>query len=139
MRRILLALALIPALFSFAATAGEADLQAAQSSIEAQLKAFLADDNAAAYSYAAPNVKKIFPTVDIFMGMVTGGYKPVQKPQSYSFGKFEWMSATKLAQQVFLVGPDGKDYEAFYTLELQPDGVWRITGVSLKASNSLST
>ena len=38
-----------------------------------------------------------------------------------------------------IVGPDGKDYEAVYTLELQPDGVWRITGVSLRASNSLST
>ena len=26
-----------------------------------------------------------------------------------------------------------------YTLELQPDGMYRITGVSLRASNSLST
>jgi hypothetical protein len=73
------------------------------------------------------------------MGMVAGGSKPVQKPQSYTFGKSEWMSGTTIAQQVFLVGPDGKDYEALYTLELQPDGVFRITGVSLRASNTLST
>ena len=48
-------------------------------------------------------------------------------------------SGTTIAQQVFIVGPDGKDYEALYTLELQPDGVYRITGVSLRASKSLST
>lgn len=139
MRRILFALAFIPVLFGAFAFAQDAGVQAAQSSIEAQLKAFLADDNATAYSYAAPNVKKVFPTLDIFMNMVTSGYKPVQKPQSYYFGKFEWMSGTTIAQQVLLVGPDGKDYEALYTLELQPDGVWRITGVSLKASNTVST
>lgn len=139
MRRILFALAFIPVLFGAFAFAQDAGVQAAQSSIEAQLKAFLADDNATAYSYAAPNVKKVFPTLDIFMNMVTSGYKPVQKPQSYSFGKSEWMSGTTIAQQVLLVGPDGKDYEALYTLELQPDGVWRITGVSLKASNTVST
>ena len=49
------------------------------------------------------------------------------------------MGATSIVQQVMILGPDGKDYEAVYTLELQPDGVYRITGVSLKASNSLST
>ena len=38
-----------------------------------------------------------------------------------------------------MVGPDGKDYEALYTLELQPDGVYRITGVSLRAAKTLST
>ena len=138
MRRILIALALIPALFAFAAFADEAGTHAAQSTIDAQLKAVLADDNATAYSYAAPNVKQIFPTLDVFMGMVTGAYKSVHKPRSYSFGKAEW-SGTKVAQQVFLVGPDGKDYEALYTLELQPDGVYRITGVSLKDAKTLST
>jgi hypothetical protein len=49
------------------------------------------------------------------------------------------MGATSIVQQVLLTGPDGKEYEAVYTLELQPDGVYRITGVSLKASNALST
>lgn len=139
MRRILLALSLIAIFLGGFAQAQDAGVSAAQSSIDAQLKAFLADDNAGAYSYAAPNVKKIFPTLDIFMGMVTSGYKPVQKPQRYSFGKSQWMSGTTIAQQVFILGPDGKDYEALYTLELQPDGVWRITGVSLRAANTVST
>ncbi len=94
---------------------------------------------ALAYTYAAPNMKRIFPTVDIFMNMVDSGYQPVRKPRNYAFGKSEEMSATSIVQQVMIVGPDGKDYEAVYTLELQPDGVYRITGVSLRASNALST
>jgi len=139
MRRIVLALALTPAFLGAPALAGDADVKAAQTTIDSQLKAFSSGDNGTAYSYAAPNVKQIFPTLDAFMSMVTSGYAPVQKPQSYAFGKFQEMSPTTIAQQVFIVGPDGKDYEALYTLELQPDGLYRITGVSLRASNSLST
>lgn len=126
-------------LFAPAALAGEAEIQAAQDTIDAQLKAFQAGDPAFAYSFAAPNIKRLFPTVDIFMGMVEGGYQPVRNPRSYSFGKAEEMGGNSIAQQVLLTGPDGKEYEALYTLELQPDGVWRITGVSLRASNALST
>lgn len=133
------AIALAGLLFAVPALAGDAEIKAAQDSISAQLKAFRAGDDATAYGYAAPNVKRIFPTLDTFMGMVTSGYKPVHKPQSFSFGKSEETSPTAIIQQVLIVGPDGKDYEAVYTLELQPDGVWRITGVSLRASKSLST
>ena len=139
MRRIFAALIAAPVLYAFSAFAGDAEIRSAQGTIDAQLKAFQADDSVSAYSYAAPNVKRIFPTVDIFMGMVESGYQPVRKPRNYSFGKVQEMSATSIVQQVLIVGPDGKEYEAVYTLELQPDGVYRITGVSLRASNSLST
>ena len=139
MRRIFASLIAAPVLYAFSAFAGDAEIRSAQGTIDAQLKAFQAGDGALAYSYAAPNVKRIFPTVDIFMGMVESGYQPVRKPRNYAFGKVQEMSATSIAQQVLILGPDGKDYEAVYTLELQPDGVYRITGVSLRASNSLST
>jgi hypothetical protein len=135
-RAFLLAAAL---LMPAAAFAGEAEIQAAQGTIEAQLKAFQAGDGALAYSYAAPSIKRIFPTVETFMGMVESGYRPVRDPKNFSFGKVEEMGATSIVQQVLITGPDGKEYEAVYTLELQPDGVYRITGVSLRASNSLST
>ena len=139
MHRIFASLIAAPVLYAFSAFAGDAEIKSAQGTIDAQLRAFQADDSALAYSYAAPNVKQIFPTVDIFMGMVETGYQPVRKPRNYAFGKVQEMSATSIVQQVLIVGPDGKDYEAVYTLELQPDGVYRITGVSLRASNSLST
>ena len=73
------------------------------------------------------------------MGMVESGYQPVRNPRNFSFGKVQEMGPNSIVQQVMILGPDGKDYEAVYTLELQPDGIYRITGVSLKASNSLST
>jgi hypothetical protein len=119
--------------------AGDAEIEAAQGTIEAQLKAFQAGDGALAYTYAAPSIKRIFPTADIFMGMVESGYKPVRNARNYAFGKVQEMGAGSIVQQVLITGPDGKEYEALYTLQLQPDGVWRITGVSLKASNALST
>jgi len=122
-----------------AAICGEAAIKAAQGSIDAQLRAFQAGDNDSAYSYAAPNIKRIFPTVDAFMGMVANGYQPVAKPKSFSFGESNEPAAGLVAQEVLIVGPDGKDYRALYTLELQPDGTYRITGVSLKAENTLAT
>ena len=108
MRRIVLALALIPALFTAPVFAGDAEVKAAQTTIDSQLKAFSADDGNTAYSYAAPNVKQIFPTLDAFMSMVTNGYAPVRKPQSYAFGKAQEMSATTIAQQVSSSGPTAR-------------------------------
>jgi hypothetical protein len=112
------------------------DASGARQSIEGQLRAFLADDDATAYALAAPNIQRIYPTPDAFMSMVRNGYKPVHRPQNFAFGKSETMASGQIVQQVLLLGPDGKDYEAVYTLELQPDGVYRITGVSLRASNA---
>lgn len=119
------------------ALAGEADIRAAQAAIEAQISAFRAGDNETAYSYAAPGIKRIFPTLEQFMTMVTGAYQPVWKPRNFAFGKSRELGPGSVAQQVLLVGPDGKDYEAVYTLELQPDGTFRITGVSLRGTNAL--
>ncbi|MBM2711899.1 DUF4864 domain-containing protein [Mesorhizobium caraganae] len=142
MRRIAFAvvsLLFASSLFISAALAGDAEIKAGQAVIDGQLKALIANDGAKAYSYAAPNVKQIFPTVDAFMNMVTNGYAPVRQPQSYSFGKVEQTGPGSIIQQVLIVGPDGKDYEAVYTLQQQPDGSFQITGCSLRASNSLST
>lgn len=139
MRRILLLSAVILNLAPSTAWSGDAEVKAAQGVIESQLRAFQEDDHAGAYSFAAPNVKRIFPTLDSFMSMVTNGYAPVRKPRNYAFGKVQEMSPTSIIQQVLIVGPDGKDYEAVYTLELQPDGRYLVTGVSLRASNALST
>ncbi|OBQ75186.1 DUF4864 domain-containing protein [Mesorhizobium erdmanii] len=139
MRRAFFAFVMVPFMLASSAFAGDAEVKAGQAVIDGQLKALLADDGAKAYSFAAPNVKQVFPTVDAFMNMVTNGYPPVRKPQSYSFGKVEQTGPGSIIQQVLIVGPDGKDYEAVYTLQQQPDGTFQITGCSLRASNSLST
>lgn len=138
MRKIFMLLAVAAMLWNAPARAGEADIKAAQTTIANQLEAFLAGDNETAYSYAAPNIKRMFPTLDRFMNMVTQGYQPVYQPQNYTFGKSEATGDNTIAQQVLLTGPDGKTYEAMYMLERQPDGSYLIKGVSLRASNALS-
>jgi len=109
---------------------GNADSQAIETTIRSQLEAFKQDDGATAYSYAAPNVKAIFPTVDAFMTMVKRGYQPVYRPRSYTFGALEEKSGT-LMQRVEILGPDGDYWTAVYTIARQPDGSWKITGCAL--------
>lgn len=139
MKKLLYSGIAILALLVTPAASGEAEIKAAQSTIEGQLQAFLSDDGASAYSFAAPNVKRFFPTVETFMTMVERGYKPVHRPQQYSFGRSREMSPGSIVQEVLIVGPAGKNWVAIYTLQQQPDGVFRITGVSLRGSNALST
>lgn len=137
MRR--LAMLVVSLAVSTAALAGEAEVKAARGSIEAQLRAFQAGDDARAYSYAAPNITRMFPTVEAFMGMVANGYQPVARPRNFAFGRTEESADGRISQEVLLVGPDGKGYRALYVLERQADGMFRIVSVSLRATNALST
>ncbi len=70
------------------------------------------------------------------MGMVTRGYQPVWKPQAYRFGKSAEIDDRQIAQQVLVTGPDGKEYEAVYTLRRQDDGSYKINGVRLREAAS---
>ena len=136
MRTLLAALACCFALTA-AVHAGEAEVKAAQDVIDGQLKAFQAGDKDLAYSFAAPSIKNAFRTPEIFMNMVANGYRPVAQPRSYSFGQAEEDGAS-VAQRVMITGPDGKDYEALYRLEKQPDGSFKINAVSLRAASTLT-
>jgi len=130
MRALLLSLALLLGLNGAAAAFSEADRASVQSVITQQLDAFLADDGATAYSFAAPNIKSLFPTEEIFMNMVRNGYPPVYRPRSRSFGELK-ETARGLEQSVELVDADGVFWTALYTLEQQPDGSWKITSCVL--------
>ena len=120
------------------ATAQSNDNAAARATIESQLRAFLADDGALAYSFAAPNVKQVFPDVGRFMDMVKGGYAPVYRPQEWSFGRNQILADGSQVQELLLSDKTGKNWRAIYTLEKQADGNWRITGVSLQGLPGLT-
>lgn len=109
----------------------DADRSTFQSIVTGQIEAFRADDGAAAYGYAAPLIRRIFPNPDAFMGMVRKGYQPVYRPQSYRFGDAGFSASGRPIQRVMLVGPDGLTYEAIYTFEQQPDGNWQINGCAI--------
>ena len=113
-----------------AAAFTDADRAAAQSVIEQQLNAFLADDGATAYSFAAPGIQRMFPTQEIFMDLVRQGYQPVYRSRSHSFGELR-ETAAGLEQIVDIVDAAGEFWTARYTLEKQPDGSWKITSCML--------
>ena len=106
------------------------DVATAQGVIRAQEQAFVRDDATAAYSYAAPAVKQIFPAPDIFMSMVQNGYAPVYRHKSFEFGDSK-TEGSSVAQGVHIIDADGEAWEALYTLEQQADGSYKITGCSL--------
>ena len=106
------------------------DVSAAQGVIRAQEQAFVHDDAAAAYSYAAPAIKQIFPAPDIFMSMVQNGYAPVYRHKSFEFGDSK-IEGRSVAQRVHIIDANDEAWEALYTLEQQADGSYKITGCSL--------
>jgi hypothetical protein len=102
--------------------------------IAAQIEAFRADDGAAAYSYAAPGIKQLFPTAEVFMDMVRQGYQPVYRPRNFTFGETTHESLGRPTQRVTIIDANGKAWIALYSFERQPDGAWKITGCVLVES-----
>jgi len=130
-------LALVAAVGLWAATAlsegvSEADRTEFQRIISSQIKAFQADDGAAAYSFAAPGIKRVFPSPDVFMSMVRNGYGPVYRPRSFSFGETETEPSGRPSQQVTIVDAEGRTWTAYYAFERQPDGTWLISACVLR-------
>lgn len=107
------------------------DKQAFQQVISGQLDAFKSENGPLAYSFAAPLVTKIFPTVDNFMAMVKQGYAPVYENDSYRFGELAIDRIGRPAQHVTLTTKDGRHYEAVYAMQKQADGTWKISGCTL--------
>ena len=116
---------------AFAQSISEAEKSEFQRIIAAQISAFRADDGPTAYSFAAPVVRNIFPTPEIFMSMVKQGYPQVYRPQAFNFTEALIDPLGRPAQKMLVVGPDGKTYAALYSMEKQPDGTWRISGCTL--------
>jgi hypothetical protein len=107
------------------------DVASAQSVIRSQVEALGRDDAAAAYSYAAPAIRDVFPQADVFMDMVRQSYAPVYRHKSFEFGEAR-ASDGKIAQRVHIIDAEGVPWEALYTLELEPDGSIKISGCVLR-------
>ena len=84
MRRLTLALALAAAMAAGQATAQNAaeDIRAV---ISEQIEAFKADDFARAFTYASPNIKRMFGDSVRFGRMVREGYPMVWRPSDVRF------------------------------------------------------
>ena len=111
-----------------------ADAEQFQRIISDQITAFRADNGLAAYSYAAPAIKRIFPSPEVFMDMVRQGYRPVYRPRRFEFGDVTEEIQGRPTQQVTIIDENGKAWSALYVFERQPDGSWKIIGCSLVQS-----
>jgi hypothetical protein len=94
------------------------------------MAAFKIDDWAAAFAYATPSIQTKFQNPQVFSQMVTQAYQPVYRPRGVEFRELK-PSEFGPTQEVYVIGPDGFSYLAYYTMEKQPDGTWRINGCYL--------
>lgn len=104
---------------------------AIQDVIRSQLKAFLSDDGAGAYRHASPMIQMMFQNPGRFMQMVQKAYRPVYRARNIEFRKMGTV-AGRIVQEMHLTGPDGQRYAAYYFMQKQKDGSWKINGVRLK-------
>lgn len=144
MRRIAQLVALATCLLAgpaFALTApppNPSDVVAIRGIIEAQLKAFRADDGAQAFAAASPAIQSIFKNPDTFMSMVRNTYQAVYRPREFEFRDLVPVEG-RWTQRVLVVGADGVPVVAEYVMERQPDGSWRIDGCVMERSTEATT
>ena len=107
-----------------------ADTRSVQAVIAAQMGAFKRDDGEAAFSFAAPAIKEMFRTPEIFMEMVRQQYAPVYRPHYVEY--LEPIAVgNRFMQPLILTGENGVTVLARYALSRQASGDWRIIGVTL--------
>ena len=107
-----------------------ADIASVQAVISAQIEAFKRDDGEVAFSFAAPDIRKMFATPDIFMAMVRQQYAPVYRPRYIEYLE-PFVTEKPVFQPLILSGENGITVLARYVVERQADGDWRITSVTL--------
>jgi hypothetical protein len=112
--------------------------EAARAAITRQVEALGRDDAASAYAVAAPSIQALFPTPDVFIGMVRSNYAAIYRHRSFVFGEGRETAENGLAQDVAIQDAYGVDWTAAYSLERQADGTWRITGCRLTKSPGTS-
>ena len=105
--------------------------------VEGQMSAFRSGDADAAWSYAAPGIKRMFQTPDRFIDIVQRGYAPVYAPRRVSYGEIR-ATARGPELEVFVTGPAGRDWLAVYSFEKQADGSWKISGCRLEPGHGAS-
>ncbi len=125
MRRLLLALSLSAGL----ASGAFAQSDEIEANISAQIQAFKADDFATAFTFASPNIQRLFGDPENFGVMVRRGYPMVWRPADVRFLELREV-AGNLWQKVMITDGDGRVHLLDYQM-IQQEGRWKINGVQL--------
>lgn len=132
MRRFLLA-AVLSFGAAFAAGAQQAEIE---ETIGSQLDAFRADDFEQAFTYATPDLQRLFQTPQNFERMVTQGYPMVWRPAEVTYLELEEQGGV-LFQKVQIVDARGRVHLLLYRM-LETELGWRIGGVRILESADMS-
>jgi hypothetical protein len=112
--------------FVWNASAQEAEIK---DTISSQIEAFKADDFAEAFTYATPNLRRLFQTPENFQRMVTQGYPMVWRPAEVRFLELSEHGGS-LWQRVQITDAKGAIHMLLYRMQETTDG-WRIGGVQI--------
>lgn len=112
-----------------ATTLSAQDEKAALAVVQAQLAAFAKDDAAKAFSYATPQIQKVFGTPQNFLAMVRQQYPVVYRPATTAFFKPE-PHAGDVLLRVQMTDANDAQWLAVYSLQRpsQKSQPWRIAG-----------
>lgn len=110
---------------------GGPEAVAAQALVQAQLDAFKADNADLAFSYATPGIQAQFGSADTFLRMVREQYPVVYRPASVRFDPLEGSGSDRILP-VRLTDDEGRQWIAYYLMQRQDNGIWRIGGCQLK-------
>lgn len=97
--------------------------------IEDQIAAFQADDFDRAFSYASPDIKRLFGTPDRFGTMVQDGYPMVYRPADVTMLE-QSQTPAGVVQRVMIRDVQGRLHFLAYQMVPEGDG-WQIGGVRL--------
>ncbi|NNE88926.1 MAG: DUF4864 domain-containing protein [Silicimonas sp.] len=100
-----------------------------EGTIASQIEAFRADDFAQAFTFASPNIRRMFGTSENFGMMVRQGYPMVWRPGQLQFLELRDEQGL-LWQKVMVQDQEGVFFVLDYQMVETPDG-WRINGVYL--------
>ena len=102
--------------------------------IDAQLESFRIGDAEKAYSFATPGIQRQFTNSSIFMQMVKNGYNVLRQPVKVEYQDLREHFGVKI-QLVKLTDLNGFTFQAFYQMEQQISGEWRIGGCKIQQSD----
>ena len=97
--------------------------------INDQLSAFLADDFDTAFTFASPNIKRLFGSAERFGQMVRDGYPMVHRPEDVTMLDQREMDG-RVTQRVMIRDMTGRVHMLAYQM-IETDEGWQINGVQI--------
>lgn len=114
---------------SLPAYAEEPRIPAIEQTIQSQIDAFLADDFGKAFTYASPNIQRLFRDSSNFGAMVKRGYPMVHRPSEVEFLELR-RQGPLLFQKVMMRDANGIPHFMEYNM-IETESGWQIDGVQL--------